>query len=73
LGIDYSGKSKEEMCELVKQKMIEIANTPPDAAERRNSATAELKAAKVDEAQKSDKDTGLIGELDLVDVDKLNL
>ena len=73
LGIDYSGKNKEEMCELVKKKMIEIANTPLDTEERRNSATAELRATKVDEAQKSDKDTGLIGELPLADVDKLNL
>jgi hypothetical protein len=72
LGIDYSGKSKEEMCEMVKQKMIEIANAPPEE-ERRNSATAELRATKVGEAQKSDKDTGLIGELPIADVDNLNL
>ena len=73
LGIDYSGKSKEEMCELVKKKMIEIANAPLDAEERRNSATADLRSAKVDEAHKSEKDTGLIGELPLADVDKLKV
>ena len=72
LGIDISGKSKEELCGLIKQKMIEIANAPPEE-ERQNSATAELRAARVDEAMRSEKDTGSIGELNLVDVDNINL
>ena len=74
LGIDITGKSKEEMCEIIKQKMIEIANAPePNEAERKNSATDELRAAKVDEAQKSEKDTAAIRELELKDVEKINL
>ena len=72
LGIDITGKSKEDMCKLVKEKMIEIANTPTDD-EPRNSATAELRTARVDDVQKSEKETGLIGELPLADIDKLNL
>ena len=71
LGIDYTGKSKEEMCELVKKKMIEIANAPSSTEELRNSATAELRATKVDDAKKSEKDTGLIGELPLADIDNI--
>ena len=74
LGIDITGKSKEEMCEIIKQKMIEIANAPePNEAERKNSATDELRKARVVEVQKSEKDTAAIGELDLTDVDKINL
>jgi hypothetical protein len=74
LGIDITGKSKEELCEIIKQKMIEIANAAPEEENTRaNSATEELRAAKVDEAKKSVKDTGLIGELELKDVEKINL
>ncbi len=72
LGIDISGKSKEELCGLIKQKMIEIANAPPEE-ERQNSATAELRAARVEDALKSEKETGSIGELPIADVDNLNL
>jgi hypothetical protein len=73
LGIDISGKSKEELCGLIKQKMIEIANAPSVDEERQNSVTAELRAARVEDAQKSEKETGSIGELELAEVDKLNL
>ena len=73
LGIDISGKSKDELCDLIKQKITEIANANPDDELRQNSTAAELRAVRVEDVTKSEKDTGSIGELPLSEVDNLKL